>query len=522
MPIHSSLRLEWFDRLDNLCDLSGTKMTDELEAEIERLFGRDFLRVVENYSEYTPDRLSSEQKTAFAKVFPPQFLLHAKYLFTLTCEPEELPLRMIFADINNTPVADPTNVDDWNTFYGTTFTSVVVDGNQVDLFGGVDVVIPPALFQNNDQLLAIIDLALCVIEISASAFNAAPNLAIALFEACLIIGDSAFVDCFSLSSGTFNACTRTGASSFANTVALTNPEFDSLETIGDSAFSLSGIVSCNFDTVISMGASAFAATASFTDPSFPNCTSMGDSAFNAAGCVTATFPILPIVPDNAFGSCVSLTTYDFGLTESIGDNAYKDCTSLPIISFPLCEDAGTSAFQNCTSAISIEMPSLITAGDLAFATCSSATSFNAPVLETIGDSCIVEMDSLITLSLPSLLTGGDDCLSNNNLLETVSIPACTDLSTGEFQNCPALTSLDIESLIAISGVQSFTNTGANFTFINMPTITDLSGQEAVTLTVGQTITVNVNVILETIDGGSPAGWIVTLEATNTATVNYIP
>lgn len=86
MPIRSEHRLEWFDRMDNLCELSGTKMSDELEVEVARLFGDKMLRLVENYGDYEPGRLSSDVRASFARVFPKEYLNEAKRLFARSCE----------------------------------------------------------------------------------------------------------------------------------------------------------------------------------------------------------------------------------------------------------------------------------------------------------------------------------------------------------------------------------------------------------------------------------------------------
>lgn len=88
------------------------------------------------------------------------------------CNPvTTLPLRLLFDDIANVPVADATSVADWNTFFdlptnGSPFTSVVIVGNEVQLFGGSNIVLREYLFDydGNASLLEFNDQAGCIIE----------------------------------------------------------------------------------------------------------------------------------------------------------------------------------------------------------------------------------------------------------------------------------------------------------------------------------------------------------------------
>lgn len=74
------------------------------------------------------------------------------------------PLRTVWDGIAYVPVADPYDVNEWNAFYNTwsnPFTSVVVSGNTVDLYGSDEGSIdyPAAIFQNNISLNEFLDLA---------------------------------------------------------------------------------------------------------------------------------------------------------------------------------------------------------------------------------------------------------------------------------------------------------------------------------------------------------------------------
>lgn len=73
--------------------------------------------------------------------------------------PVQLPLILVWDDIANVPVANPSDVADWNVFFYTLitpFTSVVVTGNTVTLYGGVGVAIENQ-FNNNTNIIKILD-----------------------------------------------------------------------------------------------------------------------------------------------------------------------------------------------------------------------------------------------------------------------------------------------------------------------------------------------------------------------------
>lgn len=77
-------------------------------------------------------------------------------------------------------------------------------------------------------------------------------------------------------------------------------------------------------------------------------------------------------------------------------------------------------------------------------------------LERIDKSFYGDSTDLVTISLPSLTVIGDNRgnygafeLTNCSLLETVSLPALTAVSTLSFNNCPALSTVDLSALETI-------------------------------------------------------------------------
>lgn len=77
-------------------------------------------------------------------------------------DPGDPGLIFVFDDIANAPVADPTDLDQWNALFdlptnGGLFTLPVVTGNQVKLIGGSDIDILEAVLRENVHLISVED-----------------------------------------------------------------------------------------------------------------------------------------------------------------------------------------------------------------------------------------------------------------------------------------------------------------------------------------------------------------------------
>ena len=64
------LRLEFVDRLENLCSLSGTPMSPDLRQWVMQTFGLEMARVIEDYSSQTPPVFSPEMLDTIDRVIP--------------------------------------------------------------------------------------------------------------------------------------------------------------------------------------------------------------------------------------------------------------------------------------------------------------------------------------------------------------------------------------------------------------------------------------------------------------------
>lgn len=467
-----------------------------------------FKHLLEFYPDMERPRPSPEMRAFFRKIIEPQHYLEFLRRLDVECVPP-IPngLSMSWDDLANVPVADYASLSDWNTFLGTAFPEIYVDvdDNFVILSGQSGITIPANTFLNNLNLIQIGDTSGdCVIEVGANAFEGATNLFGAGFPACITVGDAAFNNCVSLAAVDFTSAETLGSTAFASCPLNLSAIFSSLITIGDGAFAgttINEFVGFDSTTVQTIGANAFDANSALQTATFPNCTSVGMAAFNGSAITTANFPLLVDIPDFMFNNCFGLLT----------------------VTAPIAETAGASSFLQCFSLLAIDLPELLTADDFAFATLPTCASVNCPNLTTIGDSNFSGMDVLTTLSLPALTTLGADCIANNLILADLSIPLATTYGAGCFNLNPALTTVDFASFTSLTTAAILVGSpGASMTFANMPDVTDESGDELFQTTVGLVITVNVNVILETIDGGNPAPWLVQLLIDNPgSTINYI-
>ena len=111
------------------------------------------------------------------------------------CEP--LGLRLGWDDIAKVPVGDPTDVNDWNTFFnlptnGTPFTSVEVIGNEVKLIGGANIILSIALFSTNPNIEYINDESEVITYINNFVFSSCTSLNLAHLPVVTHVGNSGF------------------------------------------------------------------------------------------------------------------------------------------------------------------------------------------------------------------------------------------------------------------------------------------------------------------------------------------
>lgn len=269
---------------------------------------------------------------------------------------ESTPLALVFTfnDINNTPIADPYQLLDWNTFFdfptnGNPFTSVEVDGNTVRLFGGSDVIMKFNFFDGYDSLLSVDDQIGCVIELGENVF-----------------GDDNIGGSYNLVSVNFPNVTAAGPYCFNGCTSLTDVNMPSLITIGNAGFS-----SCGALITISL----------------PELTTTGNGCFNdCVSLTTVTLPKLTNVagPNSGFTNCISLTAINLPELTVAGDSFLASCQSLTTVNLPKVTFTGGNCFSGCTLLTSVNLPLATNAGDYSFSDCTSITSIYMPLCATMG------------------------------------------------------------------------------------------------------------------------------------------
>lgn len=276
---------------------------------------------------------------------------------------ELLGLRLGFDDIANVPVADPNSVSDWNTFFDTggyadsPFTSVVVDGDDVILYGHSNLIIKPELFYSefdpNDHLISIID------------------------ESLEVVG-SEFL-------------------SFGNCIALTNVELPVMEYTGNGTFqSCIALVEIHLPGLTAMGINSFNFCTSLNVLDFPQITEITYGSFSGCSSITEVnhtqFPLLTKMSGNVcFSSCTALVTVDLVnvtdiRTPGTGAGMFLACPNLVNVNLPNIVGVGSGAFQNCTSLVTLSLPLITAMDNSAMSGCTALTTFYVPLLTALGNS----------------------------------------------------------------------------------------------------------------------------------------
>jgi hypothetical protein len=142
-------------------------------------------------------------------------------------EPE---LGFVFDDIEaGSPVVDPSDVSQWNTFFnlpdnGTPFTSVlvgaVVGGTEVLLFGGSNVTGANSLFNSNSNLLSVSDTGV-IISLGVDFFNECTSVTSFNLQGLVTAGDYCFNSCISATTFNLPVLENAGDSCFGACVSAT-------------------------------------------------------------------------------------------------------------------------------------------------------------------------------------------------------------------------------------------------------------------------------------------------------------
>jgi hypothetical protein len=279
-------------------------------------------------------------------------------------------LRLLFDDIENANllVGDASNLEDWNTFfdlptYGTPFTSVTVVGNEVELFGGGNIILKESLFGDSIygvNLIEFVDESGCIVELEYNVFGddnlgyGCENLTTVSLPNCLIAAGYCFINCDSLVNLSLPLLTEAGPSCFGSCTLLTNTDWLNLNAIGYACFFGTNISSLNL----------------------PSLTVLTDGMFGGMFQLTSTDDISApaltnptSLPNYLFSACTQLATVNFPTLINVGEQCFFQCTSLTSISLPLCTNLGgtvgdNDVFLNITgNTITLTVPSALMTAD---------------------------------------------------------------------------------------------------------------------------------------------------------------
>lgn len=225
-------------------------------------------------------------------------------------------ILLVFDDISNTPVAEPSNLEEWNNFFFITnnstydrqFKSVVISENSVYLYGGKNIGMSDLLFSPNDKsgIQSLIS-----IEDSGSVIST---------------GYATFFNCLNLSSVILPSVTYIGPWSFYSCLDLSNIKMDALEEVGVAALT-------QLDSLTSL--------------SLPSCTTV--YAYGLCwnnNLVTLDLPACVNIYGAGIASAYSLLRLRLPKCKYIEDSALGDCHSLIELYAPVCTRLGnTSGFD---------------------------------------------------------------------------------------------------------------------------------------------------------------------------------
>jgi hypothetical protein len=399
----------------------------------------------------------------------------------------EKTLMLVFDNIVNVPVIDASSVSNWNTWFdlptfGTPFTSVSVNGNEVTLKGGSNIKFKDYLFGNDacaEHIIEVEDTG-SVVELGESVFCGGEDpwytcdlLTTAIFPFVTTVGDWLFCDChyltiidlsslsvesFEASTGLYSWCYSLSDVSKIVPIGITH--------IPDFTFTYTALTSYEIpDTVETLGYAVFQECYDLASIIIPDSiTYLGIATFNL--CESLTEVILPdtitTIDDQVFGGCIgieSITIPDSVTSIGAGTFGY---TSITEITLPVgIISIGADAFTGCPLT-TITIPDDVTAiSDFTFRYCDALVSIVLPPnLISIGQYAFTDCSSLSSISIPDTLTSigtyafsGCSALSIVNIYSTTAPTVNVNTSFGDYA-----ATLHIQSGSTGYGVNPWINT----------------------------------------------------------------
>jgi hypothetical protein len=427
-------------------------------------------------------------------------------------------LVLTFDNINNVTnfnnfSGDPYNVNDWNQFfdlptYGTPFTSVEVNGDQVSLIDGDNIIMRESLFDGSDSLIEVDDSFGCVIELEYNVFgddehSGSYELVSVNFPKVTIAGERCFYYCDSLTDVSLPALTTAGYACFESCQSLTTINLPKLTSVDQSCFSeCYSLTTINLPLCTDLGGTS-GDNSVFADISQNNIVATFNSVLltNNDGNLDGDIQYLsifnsltingqPYLPFTGYDGNLEIEFNDIenadilvGDSSNVEDwNTFFDLpgwstpfTMVSIVGNTVILEGGENiiilqnfiyndnivsiidqgcicyieyfCFSSCNSLAYVSLPQLTNAGEYCFQGCDSLTDIILPQLVTAGDACFIDCDSLTDVSLPALTTTGASCFAYCNSLTDISLPQLVTAGSSCFYQCTALTDVSLPELV---------------------------------------------------------------------------
>ena len=169
---------------------------------------------------------------------------------------------------------------------------------------------------------------------------------------------------------------------------------------------------------------------------------------------------------NAFISCTSLATIDFGSVTTIGQQAFYACSSLANIDFGSVTSIGSSAFTFCTSLANVAIGDSVTSiGQGAFVYCTSLATITVStgnttfftdsrgILYQITDATNQKVTAVLCPPATTITNITIDTVTKNGTTEPVY--TVTSIGDSAFRSCTSLAILTIGDSVTSIGNSAF-------------------------------------------------------------------
>lgn len=288
-----------------------------------------------------------------------------------------------------------------------------------------------------------------------------------------------FNNCGKLTSVTFTEnMTEIDDGAFIDCVSLTEFDFTPFTSIGDWAFSNVGLTEVDAPNVTDIGSYAFEACDYLETVNFPNAVTLEDCAFtDCIALKNVNIPKITKINRYAFIRCKALESFDFSNIIQIGNNAFNS-SGIASADLPRVTKIEYRAFQDCKNLTSVKCGEYLTTIRYnAFDSCTALTDFEFPqALKTIEEYAFRNCENLDVSDLPSSVsslgvgafqnTGVTSVYLRSDLTYTSTYSGCkklknvtfssnlTSISSGAFEDCYALTDVDMSKNTKITNIST--------------------------------------------------------------------